>query len=75
MTDVFEVGDLDAGNAPWTECTEFREWALDQIAELKPDLVAVSAAYNDVDVRATGNAGGHQNVPTQAVVIEKAECV
>jgi cyclophilin family peptidyl-prolyl cis-trans isomerase len=23
----------------------------------------------------TGNAGGHQNVPTQAVVIEKAECV
>ena len=24
---------------------------------------------------ATGNAGGHQNVPTQAVVIEKAECV
>ena len=23
---------------------------------------------------ATGNAGGHQNVPTQAVVIEKAEC-
>lgn len=24
---------------------------------------------------ATGNAGGHQNVPTEAVVIEKAECV
>jgi cyclophilin family peptidyl-prolyl cis-trans isomerase len=24
---------------------------------------------------ATGNAGGHQNVPTQAVAIEKAECV
>jgi len=24
---------------------------------------------------ATGNAGGHQNVPTQAVVIEKAECL
>jgi cyclophilin family peptidyl-prolyl cis-trans isomerase len=24
---------------------------------------------------ATGNAGGHQNVPTQAVVIDKAECV
>ena len=24
---------------------------------------------------ATGNAGGHQNVPTAAVVIEKAECV
>ena len=24
---------------------------------------------------ATGNAGGHQNVPSQAVVIEKAECV
>jgi cyclophilin family peptidyl-prolyl cis-trans isomerase len=24
---------------------------------------------------ATGNAGGHQNVPTQPVVIEKAECV
>lgn len=23
----------------------------------------------------TGNAGGHQNVPTQAVLIEKAECV
>ncbi len=23
----------------------------------------------------TGNRGGHQNVPTQAVVIEKAECV
>ena len=23
----------------------------------------------------TGNAGGHQNVPTEAVVIEKAECV
>jgi len=24
---------------------------------------------------ATGNAGGHQNVPTEAVVIEKAECI
>jgi len=24
---------------------------------------------------ATGNAGGHQNVPTQPVVIEKAECI
>jgi cyclophilin family peptidyl-prolyl cis-trans isomerase len=24
---------------------------------------------------ATGNAGGHQNVPVEAVVIEKAECV
>jgi len=24
---------------------------------------------------ATGNAGGHQNVPTQAVTIEKAERV
>ncbi|MDQ3028376.1 MAG: peptidylprolyl isomerase [Pseudomonadota bacterium] len=24
---------------------------------------------------ATGNKGGHQNVPTEAVVIEKAECV
>ena len=24
---------------------------------------------------ATGNAGGHQNVPTQPVLIEKAECV
>ena len=24
---------------------------------------------------ATGNTGGHQNVPSQAVVIEKAECV
>ena len=24
---------------------------------------------------ATGNAGGHQNVPTEPVVIEKAECV
>ncbi len=24
---------------------------------------------------ATGNSGGHQNVPTEAVVIEKAECV
>ena len=24
---------------------------------------------------ATGNAGGHQNVPTTAVVIEKAECI
>ena len=24
---------------------------------------------------ATGNRGGHQNVPTQPVVIEKAECV
>jgi peptidyl-prolyl cis-trans isomerase B (cyclophilin B) len=24
---------------------------------------------------ATGNAGGHQNVPTTPVVIEKAECL
>jgi cyclophilin family peptidyl-prolyl cis-trans isomerase len=24
---------------------------------------------------ATGNAGGHQNVPTEAVLIEKAECI
>ena len=24
---------------------------------------------------ATGSAGGHENVPTQAVTIEKAECL
>ncbi len=41
---LVEVGDLDAANAPWDECTQFREWALDEIAELHPDLVAVSSS-------------------------------
>lgn len=38
------VGDLANGGAPWDACDDFREWALDQIAELHPDLVAVSSS-------------------------------
>ncbi len=38
------VGDLSNGGQPWDECTEFREWALDQIAEIQPDLVVVSTS-------------------------------
>ena len=41
---LVEVGDLAAGDVPWDECTDFREWALDQIDELHPDLVAVSSS-------------------------------
>jgi peptidoglycan/LPS O-acetylase OafA/YrhL len=41
---LVEVGDQRAGFEPWTACTEFREWALDRVAELEPDLVAVSSS-------------------------------
>jgi len=41
---LVDVGDLANGGARWQGCTDFREWALDQIEELEPDLVAVSSS-------------------------------
>jgi len=56
---LVEVGDLANGGEPWDACTEFREWALDQIAELHPDLVAVaSSGPNPVVYDNDGNSYG-----------------
>ncbi|CAN5452909.1 acyltransferase family protein [soil metagenome] len=38
------VGDLDRDNDPWQACSDFRDWALDQIAELRPDLTVISTS-------------------------------
>jgi peptidoglycan/LPS O-acetylase OafA/YrhL len=38
------VGELVPGSPLWPECDEFRDWALDQIAALDPDLVVVASS-------------------------------
>ena len=38
------VGELVPGSPAWPECDDFREWALDEIATLDPDLVVVSSS-------------------------------
>ena len=44
------------GGGEWTECLEFKEWALAQVRELRPDLVVVANnAY-----RGASMAGGRQ---------------
>ena len=41
---LVSVGELTPGSPLWPECDDFRSWALDQIAELHPDLVVVSSS-------------------------------
>ena len=51
------VSDLDNNNAPWTACSDFREWAIDQIDALHPDLtVLASSGPNPVIYTADGRA-------------------
>jgi hypothetical protein len=38
----------DTLNREYTECAEYREWALGQLAEIRPDLVIMSSSYKDV---------------------------
>ena len=54
---LVEVGDLANGGEQWAACSDFREWALGQIDELDPDLVAVSSSGpNPVVYDEEGNA-------------------
>ncbi len=41
--DVVDVHPQD-WSEPWQECLDFRAWALDQVAELEPDLAVVSSS-------------------------------
>ena len=41
---LVSVGELVPGSPLWPECDEFRDWALDQIATLDPDLVVVASS-------------------------------
>ena len=43
---IVDVGDpRDAApTQPWAACADFRDWALDQVAELDPDVVIVSTS-------------------------------
>ncbi len=41
---LITIGDLAEGGVPWDECTDFHEWAMDQIEELQPELVAVASS-------------------------------
>ncbi len=41
---LVSVGELVPGSPLWPECDEFRDWALDQIAALDPDLVVVASS-------------------------------
>jgi peptidoglycan/LPS O-acetylase OafA/YrhL len=54
---LVEVGDLDNNHEPWDECSSFREWALDRVADLQPDLVVASSSRpNPVVYDDTGTA-------------------
>ena len=40
----------------YTECTEYRSFALGKIAEIKPDIVLISNAYRDVTMSVDGKS-------------------
>lgn len=46
----------------YTECIEYRAWAIDKIAEISPDLVVITNAY-DGSLRSTGSEGTSDGVP------------
>lgn len=46
------------GGTDFPECDEHREWALEQIARLKPDLLILADADNTLARLASGAAGG-----------------
>lgn len=46
----------------YTECSEYRDWAIAKIAEINPDLVIVTSAY-DGSLRSTGTEGTADGVP------------
>ena len=41
---LVSVGELVPGSPLWPDCDDFRDWALDQIATLDPDLVVVASS-------------------------------
>ncbi len=41
---LVSVGELVPGSPLWPECDEFRDWALDQVAALDPDLAVVASS-------------------------------
>jgi peptidoglycan/LPS O-acetylase OafA/YrhL len=41
---LVSVGELVPGSPLWPQCDDFRSWALEQVAELQPDLVVVSSS-------------------------------
>ncbi len=45
----------------YTECIEYRAWAMDKIAEIQPDLVVITSAY-DGSLRSTGDEGTSDGV-------------
>ncbi|HEX5087962.1 MAG TPA: acyltransferase family protein [Nocardioides sp.] len=61
---LVSVGELVPGSPLWPECDDFRSWALDQIAELHPDLVVVSSSGpNPVLYDQDGNRIPKEGVP------------
>ncbi|WP_323794205.1 SGNH hydrolase domain-containing protein, partial [Nocardioides sp.] len=38
------VGDINRDNEPWVACSDFRDWAIDQVAEIDPALTVVSTS-------------------------------
>lgn len=45
----------------YTECIEYRAWAVEKIAEIEPDLVIITSAY-DGSLRSTGDEGTTEGV-------------
>jgi peptidoglycan/LPS O-acetylase OafA/YrhL len=61
---LVSVGELVPGSPEWPECDDFRSWALDQIATLRPDLAVVaSSGPNPVLYDKDGNRIPKEGVP------------
>ncbi len=65
------VSEPDDYFTPWATCTDFREWSIEQVADLRPDLVVVSttapgAIHHDDGTILGPRAPGHEAAVQQA---------
>ena len=66
------VNDLSQGSdVPWTECSDWRDWAFDQIADIDPDLVVVSTSGPNPTIFTDDGGQVGQDDPDRADVVRE----
>ncbi len=57
---------------PWDDCTAFRDWAIEQVEELRPELTVVSSKAPDGDVWSESGRRVAVDDPARTDLFEKA---
>jgi peptidoglycan/LPS O-acetylase OafA/YrhL len=62
----------DPTGAAWTDCTDFRAWAFDQVAAIHPDLTVLASTAPEGVVRTPSGAEVGPDDPRHEVVMQQA---